>query len=134
MCHTPCLAYCRGKIWFSLPDSSVVRLGAVSVQLDDHIAMICADIAVNLVLYHCSDSIVAMNVTNGKMLWFFQSTPHDLFDFDCGWNVVLGNAFVDGQNRSVVFKGCKNGYLYALDASTGSLLWYFNPPSVKRVG
>ncbi|TLX97754.1 MAG: hypothetical protein E6K96_02250 [Thaumarchaeota archaeon] len=81
-----------------------------------------------------SDSVVALNVTNGRMLWFFQSTPHDLFDFDCGWNVVLGNAVVDGQNKTVVFKGCKNGYLYALDASTGSLLWYFNPPSVKRVG
>ena len=68
------------------------------------------------------------------MLWFFQSTPHDLFDFDCGWNVVLGNAVVGGLNKSVVFKGCKNGYLYAIDALTGSLLWYFNPPSVKRVG
>jgi glucose dehydrogenase len=81
-----------------------------------------------------SDSIVALNVTNGKMIWYYQSTPHDLWDFDCGWNVVLGSILVYGADRATVFKACKNGYVYALDASTGSLLWYFDPPSVKRMG
>src|SRR5207245_5301913 len=27
----------------------------------------------------------------------------------------------------------KNGYVYALDASSGGLIWWFNPPSIKRV-
>ncbi len=81
-----------------------------------------------------SDSVVALDARSGRMIWFYQSTPHDLWDFDCGWNVVLGSAIIRGQSKSVVFKACKNGYLYALDASSGSLLWYFDPPSVKRVG
>jgi outer membrane protein assembly factor BamB len=79
-----------------------------------------------------SDSVVALNATDGSMLWFYQTTPHDLYDFDCGWNTVLGNATVGGVQSEAVFKACKNGYLYALDASTGSLLWYFDPPTVAR--
>jgi alcohol dehydrogenase (cytochrome c) len=79
-----------------------------------------------------SDSVVAVNATDGKMMWFFQTTPHDLFDFDCGWNTVLGSVTVGGNAQEAVFKACKNGYLYALNALTGKLLWYFDPPSVAR--
>jgi len=79
-----------------------------------------------------SDSVVAVNATDGNMMWFFQTTPHDLFDFDCGWNTVLGNVTYAGHAQEAVFKACKNGYLYALNALTGKLLWYFDPPSVAR--
>ena len=79
-----------------------------------------------------SDSIVALNATNGRMIWFYQTTPHDLYDFDCGWNAALGMVTESGNVREAVFKACKNGYLYALDALTGELLWYFDPPTVAR--
>ncbi len=79
-----------------------------------------------------ADSIIALNATNGHMLWFYQTTPHDLYDFDCGWNTVLGNVTVGGNEQEAVFKACKNGYLYALNALTGEKLWYFDPPSVVR--
>jgi len=79
-----------------------------------------------------SDSVVALNATNGYMIWFFQTTPHDLYDFDCGWNTVLGNATLGGKMQEAVFKACKNGYVYALDALTGKKLWYFDPPTVAR--
>jgi glucose dehydrogenase len=82
-----------------------------------------------------SDSVVALNLTNsGKMLWFYQTTPHDLFDFDCGWNTALGNVTLPGGGtHEAVFKACKNGYVYALDALTGNKLWYFDPPSLVRL-
>ncbi|MDG6915578.1 MAG: PQQ-binding-like beta-propeller repeat protein [Nitrososphaerota archaeon] len=79
-----------------------------------------------------ADSIVALNATNGNMLWFYQTTPHDLYDFDCGWNTVLGNVTTGAGTQEAVFKACKNGYLYALSALTGKLLWYFDPPTVAR--
>jgi glucose dehydrogenase len=79
-----------------------------------------------------ADSIIALNTTNGHMLWFYQTTPHDLYDFDCGWNTVLGNVTSGGSTQEVVFKACKNGYVYALGALTGALVWYFNPPTVAR--
>lgn len=79
-----------------------------------------------------SDSIIALKVTTGKMLWYFQTTPHDLYNFDCGWNVVLGSVSINGSTEGAVFKACKNGYLYAINEITGKLLWFFNPPAVAR--
>ena len=81
-----------------------------------------------------ADSVIALNATNGDMLWFYQTTPHDLYDFDCGWNTVLGSVTQGGSTQEAVFKACKNGYLYAINALTGKLLWYFDPPTVSRLG
>ncbi|MDA4127089.1 MAG: PQQ-binding-like beta-propeller repeat protein [Thaumarchaeota archaeon] len=80
-----------------------------------------------------SDSVVALEIKSGKLAWYFQTTPHDLYDFDCGWNVALANTVIGGMNRTTVFKACKNGYVYALDAKSGELLWEFNPPSLARL-
>jgi len=79
-----------------------------------------------------ADSVIALNATDGKMVWFYQTTPHDLYDFDCGWNTVLGNVTQGGSTQEAVFKACKNGYVYAMNALTGTLLWYFDPPAVVR--
>jgi outer membrane protein assembly factor BamB len=80
-----------------------------------------------------SDSIFAINETNGQPIWAFQTTPHDLWDFDCSWSVLLVNATLsNGQTQPEVLKGCKNGYFYALDPNTGKLLWYFDPPNIVR--
>ncbi len=78
-----------------------------------------------------SDSVLAVNLTTGRLIWGFQAIPHPLGDFDCSWNVVLANATVAGQTTPVVYKGCKNGYLFALNARTGALLWYLKPPSIR---
>ena len=53
------------------------------------------------------------------MIWFYQTTPHDLYDFDCGWNTVLGQRHPGGSTQEAVFKACKNGYVYAMNALTG---------------
>jgi outer membrane protein assembly factor BamB len=80
-----------------------------------------------------SSSILAIDVMTGKLVWGFQTSPHDLSDYDCSWSVMLANATVDNQNQKVVMKGCKNGYFYALDAATGRMLWYFDAPTIARV-
>ncbi len=79
-----------------------------------------------------SDSILALSLTDGHLVWYFQTTPHDIYDFDCGWNVAIGNITVSGSETTAVFKACKNGYVYALDARTGDEIWKFNPPSLVR--
>jgi glucose dehydrogenase len=75
-----------------------------------------------------SDSVIALDARNGKLVWAHQTTTHDLWDWDCGWNVVLGKI----DSRKVIFKACKNGILYAFNASTGEMIWHFNAPSFRR--
>lgn len=79
-----------------------------------------------------SDSVMSINEETGQINWAFQTTAHDEYDWDCSWSVVLGNVTINGQNQEAVFKGCKNGYFFALSAQTGALLWYFDAPSIAR--
>ena len=76
-----------------------------------------------------SNSIIALDTSTGEILWQYQTIPHDLNGYGCTGNLVLGEN--DGQQ--MVYGACRNGYLYALDAETGDLVWYFDPPSVKRM-
>ncbi len=46
---------------------------------------------------------------------------------------MLANATINGQIHETVIKGCKNGYVYALDAVTGQMYWVFDAPSLKRL-
>jgi len=78
-----------------------------------------------------SDSVLAINTQTGKVVWAFQTTSHDLYDWDCSWGVVLANATIAGQSQEVVIKGCKNGYFYEMNAQTGKLVWAFLAPSLR---
>jgi alcohol dehydrogenase (cytochrome c) len=71
-----------------------------------------------------SDSVLAVNIHTGQIIWAFQTTAHDLQDYDCAWSVILV--------QNTVVKGCKNGLIYGLDAGTGALKWFFNPPTIAR--
>jgi outer membrane protein assembly factor BamB len=65
-----------------------------------------------------TDSVVKLSPA-GKLLWYYQLTPHDLYDQDLQDPPVLSTA--DG--RPVVIDGGKAGILIELDAQTGKLLW-----------
>ena len=75
-----------------------------------------------------SNSILAIDAKDGKLVWAHQSLTHDVWDWDCSWNTVLGRI----GDRKVIFKNCKTGLLHAFDAATGELIWYFYPPNIKR--
>jgi outer membrane protein assembly factor BamB len=40
----------------------------------------------------------------------------------------MGNETISGVNTQVIWKTCKNGYLYELNAQTGALIWSWTPP------
>jgi hypothetical protein len=73
-------------------------------------------------------SIMALNETTGQWIWGFQATPHDVWDWDCSWWQAAGNETIGGVNTPVIWKTCKNGYLYELNALTGNLVWAWDPP------
>ena len=65
-----------------------------------------------------TDSVVKLSPA-GKLLWYYQLTPHDLYDWDLQDPPVLSTA----NGRPVVIDGGKAGILIELDAQTGQLLW-----------
>ncbi|MBI2125920.1 MAG: PQQ-binding-like beta-propeller repeat protein [Thaumarchaeota archaeon] len=66
-----------------------------------------------------ADTILALDARTGKFVWWFQSGPHDHWDWDCSWNGHLTKI----DNRKVYIKACKNGVMFALDALTGEPIW-----------
>ena len=71
-------------------------------------------------LYTNSD--LAIDVNTGKMLWYYQFTPHDLHDWDANEPIVLVNARWNGQDRKLLLHANRNGFLYVLDRTTGTPL------------
>jgi glucose dehydrogenase len=71
---------------------------------------------------------LAINETNGQWIWGFQGTAHDIWDYDCSWWATIANETINGVNTQVMFKTCKAGYLYALNAVTGKMIWAWTPP------
>ena len=72
------------------------------------------------VLY--TDSDLAIDVKTGKMLWYYQFTPHDLHDWDANEPIVLVNARWKGKNRKLLLHANRNGFFYVLDRATGKPL------------
>ncbi|HTT54074.1 MAG TPA: PQQ-binding-like beta-propeller repeat protein [Streptosporangiaceae bacterium] len=65
-----------------------------------------------------TDSVVKLS-PQGKLLWYYQLTPHDLYDWDLEDSPVLTTA----HGQPVVVDGGKAGILIELNAQTGKLLW-----------
>ena len=65
-----------------------------------------------------TDAVVKLSPA-GKLLWYYQLTPHDLFDWDLQNSPVLTTA----HRQPVVIDGGKAGILIELSARTGRLLW-----------
>ncbi len=80
-------------------------------------------------LYTCS--ILALDVTTGKLKWHFQATPHDEWDWDAVQPVLLIDTAWQGQPRKLLVQGNRNGFLYVLDRTNGKLL--LAKPLVKKL-
>ena len=66
-------------------------------------------------LYSCST--VAIDVKTGKIVWHYQGTPNDGWDFD-GVNEFVT---FDMDGKRMGGKADRNGYFYVLDAQNGKL-------------
>ncbi len=66
-----------------------------------------------------TDSIVKLDEQTGKVIWHYQLTPHDIYDYDLENSPILSNA----GGRQIVIDGGKAGILVAVDAQTGKPIW-----------
>ena len=68
-------------------------------------------------LFTCS--LIAVHVDTGKMAWYFQTSPHDMHDWDSAQTPILFDATVNGKPRKLVSTAARNGYFFTLDRVTG---------------
>jgi alcohol dehydrogenase (cytochrome c) len=71
-------------------------------------------------LFTCA--LVALNVDTGKMAWYFQTSPHDMHDYDSAQTPVLVDGMFEGKPRKLVLTAARNGYFFTLDRVTGERL------------
>ena len=70
-----------------------------------------------------ANCIVALDPYAGKVLWYDNLKPHDLYDHDNQNSPVLGEVEVDGVTRKLVFASGKHGKIAAYDRETGENIW-----------
>ncbi len=68
-------------------------------------------------LWTCS--IVALNPDTGKLVWYFQGSPHDTHDWDDTETPVLFDAEINGKPRKLLAQAARNGYFFVLDRTNG---------------
>ncbi len=66
-----------------------------------------------------TDSLVKLNAKTGKLEWYYQVTPHDVYDWDFQDPPIL--ATVGGKQLAI--GAGKSGQVVAVDAKTGKLVW-----------
>lgn len=71
-------------------------------------------------LYTCS--IVALNPDTGKLVWYFQPSPHDIHDWDAVETPVLFDAEFKGKPRKLLAQASRNGFFFVLDRTNGQHL------------
>ena len=68
-------------------------------------------------LFTCS--LIAVDVTTGKMKWYFQTSPHDTHDWDSAQTPIIIDATINGRPRKLVSTAARNGYVFTVDRVTG---------------
>jgi PQQ-dependent dehydrogenase (methanol/ethanol family) len=67
-------------------------------------------------------AIIARDPDTGEMIWAFQPTPHDMWDYDAVNENILVDLPVNGVVRKALVHFDRNGFAYTMDRVTGQVL------------
>ena len=67
-------------------------------------------------------STIALDADTGKIVWYFQETPNEHWDFDTPSPKMLYQVEINGEPRKVVANFSRNGHFYTLDRNSGQFL------------
>ena len=70
-----------------------------------------------------TSSIISLDADTGTLKWYYQTVPHDVWDYDAMNETLLANVMIGGSNVKALFQANKNGYFYALDRTNGKFLY-----------
>jgi PQQ-dependent dehydrogenase (methanol/ethanol family) len=67
-------------------------------------------------------SILAIDPANGRIVWHYQTTPGDDWDYTATQPLMLLDLTIDGRERKVIVQAPKNGFFYVIDRLTGEFI------------
>ena len=76
-------------------------------------------------------SVVALDPDTGKLRWYHQEVPDDLWDYDSAYEVILMDRIIRGRMRQVLVHMNKSGLTSVLDRRTGEMINAFSVPEVR---
>ena len=69
-----------------------------------------------------TDSVIALDPDDGTLKWHYQQIPHDVWDYDTAYELVLLDLDVRGEQRKAILNPSKSGHVWLLDRETGEFL------------
>jgi len=78
-----------------------------------------------------TDSVVALDADTGKLKWYHQQIPHDVWDFDTAYENILLDLPVNGKPRKLLLNVNKGGLVFVVDRATGEFVSGY--PIVKHI-
>ncbi len=67
-------------------------------------------------------SVFARDPDTGEAKWAYQLGPHDLFDYDGINESLLVDLEIEGEQRNVLVRPERNGFMYVMDRATGEVI------------
>ena len=67
-------------------------------------------------------SILALRPNTGELVWHYQTTPGDDWDFTATQPMILADLTIAGRARKVLMQAPKNGFFFVLDRLTGEFI------------
>jgi quinohemoprotein ethanol dehydrogenase len=67
-------------------------------------------------------SILALRASDGELVWHFQVTPGENWDYDATQPLLLADLKIDGSARKVIMQASKNGFFYVVDRQSGQFI------------
>lgn len=70
-----------------------------------------------------TNCVVAINPDSGKIVWHYQFTPHDVWDYDGVNEMLLVDIEFSGRPIKALVHADRNGHFYAIDRTQGKFIY-----------
>ncbi|MEZ4352616.1 MAG: PQQ-dependent dehydrogenase, methanol/ethanol family [Myxococcota bacterium] len=67
-------------------------------------------------------SILALRPESGELVWHYQETPAESWDYTATQHILLADLEIEGRLRKVILHAPKNGFFFVIDRVTGEFL------------
>jgi quinoprotein glucose dehydrogenase len=81
-----------------------------------------------------ANSVVALRIETGELVWSFQTVHHDVWDYDLPAQPTLARIDTGEGMRDVVIQPTKQGFVFVLDRDSGKPVWPVEERKVPQGG